>query len=55
MGERGATFETEKGIERSVCVQINGDVLERVKWRAGSSGVFSLAQTIGEAATNRKV
>lgn len=54
MGERGATFETEKGIE-GACVQINGGVHERVKWRAGSSGVFSLAETIGGAATNRKV
>lgn len=43
MGERGATSEAEKGTERSVCVQINGDVLERGKWRAARSGVFSLA------------
>lgn len=43
IGERGETYEKETGIERSVCVQINGDVFERVKWRAGSFGVFSLA------------
>lgn len=26
-----------------LCAQINGDVFKRVKWRAGSFGVFSLA------------
>lgn len=52
---KGVTYETEMEIERRVCVQINGDVFERVKCRPGSSGLFCLAQLPGEAATNRKV
>lgn len=41
--------------KRSVCVQINVDVFERVKGRVGNFGLFSLAHLPGEAAMNRKV
>lgn len=49
------SYETEMERERRVCVQINGDVFQRVKYRSGSFTLFSLAQLPGEAAMNRKV